>query len=181
MERHRFGVGRYGYYAEPLPAEVDALRTALYAELAPLANAMTAELGREERYPRTLAAYRRRCAAAGQTKPTPLLLRYESGGSNRLHQDLYGELAFPFQATALLSRPGRDFEGGSFLLVENRPRQQSLGEAVDLAQGELVIFPVRERPVAGARTMLRAQVRHGMSRVTRGERFALGILFHDAR
>jgi hypothetical protein len=181
MGPRRFGEGEYRYFARPLPPLVEELRRGLYARLAPIANRMMRELRRRERYPRTLAAFLRRCHAAGQTRPTPLLLRYEKGGYNRLHQDLYGALAFPLQATVVLSRPGVDYEGGEFLLVESRPRQQSLGEAIALEQGELVVFPVRERPVAGARGALRASVRHGASRLRGGERFALGIIFHDAR
>ncbi|TFH20912.1 MAG: proline hydroxylase, partial [Myxococcales bacterium] len=148
--------------------------------LSPIANDMATRLGNADRFPPDLEAYRRRCARAGQRKPTPLVLRYVAGGYNRLHRDLYGELVFPLQATLMLSRPDKDFEGGEFLLVENRPRQQSIGSAVRLRQGEAVIFPVAERPVAGARSILRAQVRHGVSRITRGERYALGIIFHDA-
>lgn len=180
MARNRFGVGDYAYFGEPLPPLVAALREALYARLAPIANRMMAALGSSLRYPPTLRAFRARCRAAGQRRPTPLLLRYEADGCNRLHRDLYGTLAFPLQATALLSRPGVDYEGGEFLLVENRPRQQSLGEAIALAAGELILFPVSDRPVRGARGVLRASMRHGVSRVHRGERFALGTIFHDA-
>lgn len=181
MERHRFGAGAYGYFAEPLPPAVAVLRRVLYARLAPIATRARQALGRPEGFPATLEEYAHRCRAAGQTRPTPLLLRYTEGGFNRLHQDLYGTLAFPFQATALLSRPGLDFDGGEFLLVENRPRQQSIGHALALARGELVIFPVAERPVEGARGAYAASVRHGVSRVLRGERLALGVIFHDAR
>jgi hypothetical protein len=181
MARHRFGEGEYRYFARPLPPLVEALRRGLYARLAPLANRLVADLGRPERYPAGLRAFLARCRAAGQTRPTPLLLHYVAGGCNRLHQDLYGELAFPLQGTVLLSRPGADFTGGEFLLLESRPRQQSLGEAIALAQGELVVFPVYERPVRGTRGVLRAGVRHGVSRIHAGERFALGVIFHDAR
>jgi len=180
MEQHAFGVGQYGYFAEPLPAVVATLREELFAGVAPMANALAAAVGRTPCYPPTLAEYRAQCHAAGQTKPTPLLLRYGEGGYNRLHQDLYGDLLFPLQATVLLSEPERDFRGGEFLLVENRPRQQAIATALSLQQGELVLFPVAERPVAGKRAMLRARMRHGVSRVTRGERFALGVIFHDA-
>jgi hypothetical protein len=180
MGRHNFGAGDYAYFAEPLPDLVAALQAGLYAGLAPIANRMMAELGRAARYPPGLAAYRRRCRAAGQSKPTPLLLRYGPGGHNRLHRDLYGEHVFPLQVMAMLSRPERDFDGGAFLLVENRPRQQSLGEALTPVRGELVIFPVNERPVEGRRGVLRATVRHGVSRIEAGERFTLGIIFHDA-
>ena len=180
MARHGFGQGGYGYFAEPLPELVAALRRALYARLAPLANRMMEALRSELRYPKTLAAYRRHCHAAGQRRPTPLLLRYRAGGYNNLHRDLYGELLFPLQVTAMLSRPGADYEGGEFLLVENRPRRQARGEAIVAEQGELLIFPVYERPVTGKRGVLKAAMRHGVSRLHKGERFALGIIFHDA-
>ena len=180
MERHGYGEGAYAYFADPLPDAVRALREGLYRHLAPLADEAMAWLGRETRYPPEHAAYRAACHAAGQTKPTPLLLRYGEGGYNRLHRDLYGELAFPFQATFLLSQPGTDFTGGEFLLVENRMRMQAMGEAVPLAQGDMVIFPVRDRPVACKRGPVRAEMRHGVSRVRSGERFTLGIIFHDA-
>lgn len=180
MARHNFGAGDYAYFAEPLPKAVAALRAGLYAGLAPIANRMMVELGRAARYPSGLAAYRRRCRAAGQSKPTPLLLRYGPGGYNRLHRDLYGAHVFPLQVMVMLSRPERDFDGGAFLLVENRPRQQSLGEALTPVRGELVIFPVNERPVEGRRGVLRASVRHGVSRIEAGERFTLGVIFHDA-
>ena len=180
MARHGYGEGAYAYFADPLPEAVRALREGLYRHLAPLANEAMARLGREARYPPEHAAYRAACHAAGQTKPTPLLLRYGEGGYNRLHRDLYGELAFPFQATFLLSQPGIDFTGGEFLLVENRMRMQAMGEAVPLAQGDMVIFPVRDRPVGGRRGPVRAEMRHGVSRVRSGERFTLGIIFHDA-
>jgi hypothetical protein len=153
----------------------------LYSRLAPIANRMIAAMGRAERYPPTLTGYRRRCHAAGQRKPTPLLLRYRDGGYNRLHRDLYGDLAFPLQATAMLSRRGADYEGGEFLLVENRAREQSRGEAIAAERGEFLIFPVNERPVPGKRGMARAAMRHGVSAVRAGERYALGIIFHDAR
>ncbi len=180
MARHGFGQGGYGYFAEPLPELVAALRGALYARLAPLANRMMEQLRRELRYPKTLAAYRQRCHDAGQRRPTPLLLHYRAGGYNNLHRDLYGELLFPLQVTAMLSRRGADYEGGEFLLVENRPRRQARGEAIAAEQGELLIFPVYERPVAGKRGVLTAAMRHGVSRLPKGERYAQGILFHDA-
>ena len=180
MDRHRFGSGTYAYYDEPLPRPVQLLRERLYDGLVPIANDMTERLGHAGHFPPDLHAYRRRCAQAGQSQPTPLVLRYVAGGYNRLHRDLYGELVFPLQATIMLSRPGKDFEGGEFLLVENRPRQQSIGTAVRLRQGQAVIFPVAERPVEGTRSILRAQMRHGVSRITRGERYTLGIIFHDA-
>lgn len=181
MERHAFGQGEYKYFSYPLPAAVESLREAFYAKLAPVANAWAEALKTGIAYPEALADYTRRCHKAGQTKPTPLLLRYEADGYNCLHQDLYGELAFPLQATILLSEPERDFEGGEFVLVEQRPRQQSRAEVLRLRQGEAVIFAVRERPRQGARGVHRAVLRHGVSRIRRGRRFALGIIFHDAR
>jgi len=179
MERHRYGVGRYGYFADP-PPPVSEMRRRLYPHLAAMANAMMAALGQDVRYPDTLAAFLDRCTAAGQTKPTPLLLRYEAGGHNRLHQDLYGPLAFPIQAAMLLSEPGRDFTGGEFLLAETAPRQQTRGEAVRLSLGETILFPTAERPVPGARGMLRARMRHGVSTIRSGERYTLGVIFHNA-
>ena len=181
MERHRFGVGRYRYFANPVPAAVRALRTHLYAALAPIATRWEEALGTRVRYPPRWSAFRARCAAAGQRRPTPLLLRYTAGGYNCLHQDRYGEVAFPLQVTIQLSRPGVDFGGGEFLLVEQRPRMQSRGSALALAQGEAVIFPNAERPARGARGFFRTQVRHGVSRVAWGTRVALGIIFHEAR
>jgi hypothetical protein len=181
MARHRFGRGEYRYFARPLPPEVEALRRGLYPPLARVANAWQERLGDATRYERALDGFLRRCRRAGQTRPTPLLLRYRADGFNCLHRDLYGSVAFPLQVTVLLSRPGQDFDGGEFLLVEQRPRQQSRGDAIALRQGEAIVFPTRERPVAGARSVLRAQLRHGVSRVHRGERVALGIIFHDAR
>jgi hypothetical protein len=181
MAPRRFGVGRYRYFAAPLPPLVRAAREALYPPLAAIANRWQRELGRPPDFPPRLAGFLERCRAGGQTRPTPLLLRYEAGGCNHLHQDRYGALAFPLQVALLLSRPGRDFQGGEFLLVEQRPRRQSRGEAIALAQGRAVIFPNAERPVRGARGFHRAQVRHGASRVRAGTRFVLGIIFHDAK
>ena len=180
MARFRFGVGEYRYFAEPLPPLVAALRTHVYRHLAPIANRWTAALGGAERYPPELARYLVRCAARGQTRPTPLLLRYTTGGYNCLHQDLYGALSFPLQLTCALSRPREDYTGGELLLVEQRPRAQSRGEVVVLPQGAAVIFPTRHRPVAGTRGHYRATVRHGLSRLHSGERLALGIIFHNA-
>jgi uncharacterized protein len=180
MERHGFGRGEYKYFRYPLPAEVAVLRESLYRHLAPIADAWAEALGRRTAFEGRLDDYLGRCHAAGQTRPTPLLLRYEAGGYNCLHHDLYGDLVFPLQATILLSDPGRDFEGGEFVLVEQRPRQQSRAEVVRLAQGEAVIFAVRERPRQGARGLHRAVLRHGVSRIRRGTRFALGIILHDA-
>ncbi len=181
MGRHRFGEGEYKYFADPLPEVVARLRHALYPGLAEIANRWAERLRDEARFPATLDEFLSRCHAAGQAKPTPLLLRYEAGGYNCLHQDLYGDVVFPIQVVAMLSRPGVDFDGGEFLLVEQRPRAQSMGEAIPMAQGELVAFTTRHRPVQGTRGAYRASVRHGVSRVHRGVRMTLGIIFHDAR
>jgi hypothetical protein len=180
MEQHRFGAGEYQYFRYPLPKKVAGLRAALYAGLAPIANGWGARLGTRVRYPESLEAFLARCRQHAQTRPTPLLLHYTSGGYNRLHQDLYGTVAFPFQLTCLLSEPEVDFTGGEFLLLEQRPRMQSRGEAIALAQGEAIVFATRERPVAGPRGLSRAQMRHGVSVVRSGERTTLGIIFHDA-
>jgi hypothetical protein len=181
MARHRFGEGEYRYFARPLPPLVAQLRRRLYPPLARIANAWCERLGEPARYPATLAAFAKACADHGQTRPTPLLLRYAEGGFNCLHQDLYGEIAFPLQVACLLHRPDADFRGGEFLLLEGRPRQQSRAEAIRLERGEAIVFPTRERPVEGARGPYRAQMRHGVSRVHAGRRATLGIIFHDAR
>ena len=181
MARLRYGLGEYKYFARPLPRNVEELRAALYPRLAPIANRWAKLLGGKESYPPTLAAFLKSCAAHGQERPTPLLLRYQAGGYNCLHQDLYGDIAFPLQFTCVLSRRGRDFEGGEFLLVEQRPRAQSRGEAISLDQGEAIIFTNRYRPVAGTRGHYRVNVRHGVSSLRRGERYSLGVIFHDAR
>jgi hypothetical protein len=157
------------------------MRTHLYARLAPIANAWQIALGRESRFPRGLGPFLARCHAHGQHRPTPLILRYDPGGYNCLHQDLYGEIAFPLQVAVLLSDPGSDFSGGAFLLTEQRPRMQSRGEAIVLAKGEALVFPNRERPIASNRGHSGAIVRHGVSRIETGERFTLGIIFHDAK
>ena len=180
MARHGFGEGEYKYFAYPLPPVVAELRQALYPAVAPVANRWQRQLGLTADLPDNLDDYLKRCHAAGQTRPTPLILKYGPGDYNCLHQDLYGELVFPLQATVLLSRPGEDFTGGEFLLVEQRPRRQSKGEVVPLAQGDAVIFPVNHRPVAGTRGHYRVTMRHGVSRVRSGSRFTLGIIFHDA-
>jgi hypothetical protein len=180
MARHRFGDGRYRYFAAPLPPLVGALRTHLYPPLAAVANRWAAALGERTRFPPTLRRLVQRCRANGQGRPTPLLLRYGPGGYNNLHQDLYGDVVFPLQATVLLSRP-EDFTGGEFLLVEQRPRMQSRGHAVPLAQGDAVVFPCRERAAAGTRGVYRVGVRHGVSTVRAGTRTTLGVIFHDAR
>ena len=179
MERHRFGRGEYRYLRYPLPRDVARLRRALYPPLARIANAWQQRLRAPERFEPTLAAFLRRCHEAGQARPTPLLLRYAAGGFNSLHQDLYGPIAFPLQVTVLLSDP-TDFDGGEFLLVEQRPRQQSRGSAIALERGEAVVFATRERPVAGARGDFRAALRHGVSPLRSGHRTALGVIFHDA-
>ena len=181
MERYRFGRGEYRYFDYPLPGAVESLRIGAYRRLAGIANRWAETLGRSARFPAELAQFLRLCHQRGQKRATPLLLRYEPGGYNCLHQDLYGDIAFPLQMTCFLSRPGTDYRGGEFLLVEQRPRAQSRGEAIVPGQGELVIFPNSERPVAGKRGHYRARVRHGVSRVMSGNRFTLGIIFHDAR
>jgi hypothetical protein len=180
MARHGFGEGEYKYLAYKLPPVVEDLRQRLYPMVAPVANRWQSQLGRKPDFPGALDDYLKRCHAAGQTRPTPLILKYGPGDYNCLHQDLYGELVFPLQATVLLSRPGEDFAGGEFLLVEQRPRRQSKGEVVALRQGDAVIFPVNHRPVAGTRGYYRVTMRHGVSRVHSGQRFTLGIIFHDA-
>ena len=179
MQSHGFGQGEYKYFAYPLPEPVARLREALYPELAQAANRWNEALGSGQRYPATLGAWLKRCHEGGQTRPTPLLLRYGAGDYNCLHRDLYGELVFPLQATILLSDPA-DFSGGEFMLVEQRPRLQSSGEVVPLGRGDAVIFAVNERPVQGSRRVYRTAMRHGVSRVRSGERFTLGIIFHDA-
>jgi len=181
MARFRFGEGEYKYFAAPLPPLVAELREHAYPPLAAIAARWQVALGRATRYPPTLGGFLAQCARRGQRKPTPLLLRYEAGGYNCLHQDLYGEIAFPLQMTCLLSRPGADFTGGEFFLVENRPRAQSRGEVVPLTQGQIVVFTTRERPARGTRGTYRVALRHGVSRVTSGLRYTLGIIFHDAK
>jgi hypothetical protein len=181
MARHGFGRGEYKYFAYPLPELVAALRDALYPPLAAIANRWNAALGIATRYPAAHAEYLARCQAAGQTRPTPLLLQYGAGDYNCLHQDLYGEHVFPLQATVLLSRPDADFRGGEFVLTEQRPRMQSRAEVVPLRQGEAVIFPVHHRPVTGTRCVYRVNMRHGVSRLRDGRRHTLGIIFHDAK
>jgi len=180
MERHAFGLGEYKYLRYPLPPLVETLRRACYPRLVPVANRWRGLLREQGEFPPDIEAYLGDCHAAGQTRPTPLILKYEAGGYNCLHQDLYGAVAFPLQLTLLLSRPGRDFEGGEFLLVEQRPRAQSRGQVVSLALGQAVIFPNRYRPEGGTRGAYRVNVRHGVSELRSGERLALGIIFHDA-
>jgi uncharacterized protein len=181
MARHGFGRGEYKYFAYPLPDLVATLRTALYPWLAEFANRWNEAMGIEIRYPEEHAAYLDRCHRAGQVKPTPLLLQYEAGDYNCLHQDLYGEHVFPMQATFLLSAPGRDFTGGELVLAEQRPRMQSRAEVVALGQGDGAIFAVHDRPVRGSRGFYRVRMRHGVSRLKSGHRHTLGIIFHDAK
>ncbi|HYL57507.1 MAG TPA: 2OG-Fe(II) oxygenase [Candidatus Acidoferrales bacterium] len=180
MERLRYGVGEYKYFARPMPELVERLRVALYARMVATANRWSERLRIEESYPRTLEEFLEQCRAHGQTRPTPLMLRYEAGGYNCLHQDLYGEVAFPIQFTCVLSKRGRDFDGGELLLVEQRPRAQSRGEAIALDQGEAIVFANRHRPAMGARGFHRVTMRHGVSTVTAGVRYAMGVIFHDA-
>ncbi len=180
MGRHAFGRGEYRYFARPLPAPVQALREELYATLAPLADVWGARLGLDRRWPATHGELTAECAAAGQDRPTPLLLRYGPDDYNRLHQDLYGPLVFPLQVVVLLDAPGRDFTGGELVLTEGRARMQSRPIVVPLGQGDAAVIPVRERPVAGARGWSRATMRHGVSEIRSGLRRTLGIIFHDA-
>lgn len=180
MQRHGFGRGEYQYFHDPLPALVQQLRESIYRHLAPLANRWAERLRQPSRFAATHAEFRAQCHAAGQTRPTPLLLRYGAGDYNCLHQDLYGPMFFPLQAVVLLSEPGSDFDGGEFLLVEQRPRAQSRAQVVSLRRGDAAIFAVNHRPVSGARGAYRVALRHGVSRVHRGERYALGIILHDA-
>lgn len=180
MARHGFGRGEYQYFANPLPDAVRALRAALYPRLVPVANRWQEAMGLPVRFPDGHAEFLARCHAAGQARPTPLLLRYGPGDYNCLHQDLYGEHAFPLQVVVLLSAPGEDFTGGELVLTEQRPRMQSRAEVVPLAQGEAAVFAVSQRPVQGSRGSYRVTMRHGVSRVRSGERHTLGIIFHDA-
>jgi hypothetical protein len=180
MARHGFGRGEYKYFADPLPELIVALRRGLYRRLAPVADRWNAAMGIDVRHPAEHEAFRARCHEAGQTRPTPLVLRYGPGDYNCLHQDVYGAHLFPLQVTILLSEPVRDFAGGEFVLTEQRPRMQSRAEVVSLSQGDGVIFAVRDRPQAGARGAYRVVMRHGVSRIRSGERFTLGVIFHDA-
>jgi len=181
MVRHGFGRGEYRYFKYPLPDLIGGLRTALYPRLAGVANAWNARMGRDEHYPHEHASFLAQCHKAGQSRPTPLLLQYVAGDFNCLHQDLYGDLAFPIQVAILLSRPGDDFTGGEFVLTEQRPRMQSRAEVVALAQGDAVVFAVHNRPVQGTKGNYRVNLRHGVSRVRCGLRHTLGIIFHDAK
>lgn len=180
MARYRFGRGEYQYFSYPLPARVDELRRELYALLAPVATAWMAALRLPSEYPDSLDAFLAQCHAAGQMRPTPLLLHYVAGDFNCLHQDLYGELFFPFQVVTCLSRPDEEFTGGELLLVEQQPRAQSIGHSIRLEQGEAVVITTRYRPAKGARGYYRTNFRHGVSPLLSGERFTLGTIFHDA-
>jgi hypothetical protein len=180
MERHNFGRGEYQYFAAPLPPLVAELRESFYTPLTRIANSWMERMNQSERFPPTLAEFLDVCHRHKQTRPTPLLLRYEAGDYNCLHQDLYGEVAFPLQAACVLSQLGRDYAGGEFLLNEQRPRAQTRGEAVAIEQGQFIIFPNRYRPVRGARGDYRVNMRHGVSRLRSGERYCLGVIFHDA-
>jgi hypothetical protein len=180
MRRYRFGEGEYKYFDAPLPALIDDARRALYPPLAALANAWAQRLQEAADYPDDLDAFLDRCHRAGQQRPTPLILRYGEGGHNTLHQDIYGEVAFPLQAVTVLDRPGQDFEGGQFVLLEQRPRAQSRAHVVDLRRGAFLIFATRHRPVQGTRGYYRANMRHGVATVHSGQRTTLGVIFHDA-
>jgi hypothetical protein len=181
MARHGFGKGEYRYFKYPLPDLLGGLRTALYPRLSSVANAWNERMGIDQRYPDTHAEFLKLCHDAGQTRPTPLLLQYAAGDFNALHQDLYGDLAFPIQVAVLLSEPGRDFTGGEFVLTEQRPRMQSRVEVVPLRQGDGVAFAVHNRPVRGAKGNYRVNLRHGVSRLRSGARHTVGLIFHDAR
>jgi hypothetical protein len=180
MDRHGYGSGEYQYFGYPLPPLVAALREAVYPKLVPLANRWHEALGSDAGFPAEHAEFVERCHAAGQLRPTPLLLRYEAGDYNRLHQDLYGEHVFPLQLAVLLSVPGKDFEGGELVLTEQRARMQSRALVFTPQQGDAVLFAVRDRPVPSKRGYARAQMRHGVSTIKRGHRQTLGIIFHDA-
>jgi uncharacterized protein len=181
MGRHGFGRGEYKYFTYPLPDLIAGLRPALYAHLAGVANRWNEAMGIDIRYPAGHEAFLKRCHDAGQSRPTPLLLQYEAGDYNCLHQDLYGEHVFPIQVAILLSEPGRDFTGGEFVLTEQRPRMQSRAEVVPLTQGDAVAFAVHHRPVQGTRGNYRVNLRHGVSRIRSGQRHTLGVIFHDAK
>lgn len=181
MERHGYGAGEYKYFREPLPAVVQTLRYRVYARLAPVANRWMSALKSEVSYPPDLGSFLTLCRNRGQLLPTPLLLHYQTGGYNCLHRDLYGEVFFPLQLTCFLSRGGRDYTGGAFILVEQRPRAQSYAEAITTEQGECVVFPTQFRPVKGSRGYRKVSLRHGVSRITGGIRDTLGIIFHNAK
>jgi uncharacterized protein len=180
MARHNFGRGEYRYFRYALPSAVQTMREALYPHLVPIANDWYSKLELDVRFPHVHEEFIDRCHAAGQGRPTPLLLRYGAGDYNCLHQDLYGEHVFPLQVAVLLSQPARDFTGGEFVLTEQRPRMQSRAEVVSLEQGDAVVFAVHQRPVAGTRGVYRVNMRHGVSRIITGNRYTLGVIFHDA-
>lgn len=180
MERHGYGKGEYQYFSYPLPAYIAQLRTRLYERLAPIANRWNAAMGINIRYPEHHAAFLEQCHAAGQKRPTPLILKYGTDDYNCLHQDLYGEHVFPLQMAALLSEPGVDFTGGEFILTEQRPRMQSRVEVVPLKQGDAVVFATHHRPVIGDKRTYRVNMRHGVSPIRAGERYTLGVILHDA-
>lgn len=180
MARHNFGRGEYRYFKYPLPDPIAALRATLYPRLAPIANRWHAAMRMGADFPEEHAAFVERCHRDGQRRPTPLLLRYTAGDYNCLHQDLYGTHVFPLQVAILLSQPRTDFTGGEFVLTEQRPRMQSRVEVMPLEQGDAVVFAVHQRPVAGSRGTYRVNMRHGVSRIRSGQRYTLGIVFHDA-
>ena len=180
MRRYRFGEGEYKYFDAPLPALIDGARHALYPPLAELASEWAQRLGEPATFPADLDAFLERCHRAGQRRPTPLILRYQEGGHNTLHQDIYGDVAFPVQAVTVLDRPGADFEGGEFVLLEQRPRAQSRAHVIELRRGGFLIFATRHRPVQGTRGYYRANMRHGVATVRSGQRTTLGVIFHDA-
>ena len=180
MARYRFGRGDYKYFDYPLPGIIQDLRQHTYSYLASLANDWNKALGVEETFPEKHSAFLARCKKQGQTRATPLLLHYEADDFNCLHQDLYGAVAFPMQLTCFLSEVGRDYEGGEFVLVEQQPRAQSKAQVIAPAQGDILIFATKYRPVKGSRGYYRTNLRHGVSRVKRGTRFTLGVIFHDA-
>ena len=179
MRRYRYGSGVYKYFGNPLPDPVRELREAFYRPLAEVANCWAERLGDGPEFPAALPEFLRRCHDNGQVRPTPLMFRYQEGDFNALHQDVYGAVGFPFQVLTVLSRPGRDFTGGEFMLVTQLPRAQSTGEVIHLDRGQMLVFPNRLRPVAGTRGYYRANVRHGVSRIRSGTRHTLGIIFHD--
>jgi hypothetical protein len=181
MARHGFGSGEYQYFDYPLPDRIGELRTALYPEFARITDRWNMEMGIDVQYPKTHAEFLERCHEAGQSRPTPLLLQYVAGDYNCLHQDLYGEHVFPLQVAILLSEPNRDFEGGEFILTEQRPRMQSRAAVVPLRQGDAVVFAVHHRPVRGTRGTYRVNLRHGVSEIRSGQRHTVGIIFHDAK
>ena len=181
MGRHGFGRGEYKYFSHPLPDPIRELRPELYGRFHGIANSWNEAMGIDIRYPESHTAFLKRCHDAGQSRPTPLLLQYGEGDYNCLHQDLYGEHVFPLQVAVLLSEPGRDFEGGEFVLTEQRPRMQSRAEVVPLRQGDAVAFAVHVRPVQGTRGFYRVNMRHGVSRVRSGHRHTVGVIFHDAK